>query len=148
MVHKIRTVKALRDFLLWTEFRDGTETMYDVTVLFDRIPAFRAFENTPGLFEQVKVDTGGYGVSWNDDLDLDAEELFTNGKVLKEALSLESGSPCPACGQLIRRKSEAQKAASRANLAKRRSKGGRPIDPGSKRQLALKKKAEAGCLSS
>lgn len=143
MFYKIKTVKALHGFLLWTEFRDGAETLYDVSKLIDKVPAFRTFENTPGLFEQVKIDTGGYGVRWNDDLDLDAEELRNNGVLLKGALLLESGCPCPSCGQMIRRKSEAQSAASRVNLAKRRSKGGRPINPASKRQIALKKKSGA-----
>ena len=33
----------------------------------------------PGLFEQVKVDSGGYGISWNDELDLSCNELYYNG---------------------------------------------------------------------
>ena len=142
MLHKIKTVKALRGFLLWIEFRDGTETLYDVSKLFDAIPAFRSFENTPGLFEQAKTDIGGYGVSWNDDLDLDADELYINGEKLKNAHDFIPGCPCPTCGQMIRRKSEAQKAASIANLSKRKSKGGRPINPDSKRQQRLKQKTE------
>jgi hypothetical protein len=32
-----------------------------------------------GLFEQVKVDTGGFGISWNDDIDLSCDELFDHG---------------------------------------------------------------------
>ena len=47
--------------------------------LFPVFPQFKDFENIPGLFEQVKVDTGGYGISWNDDLDLDAEDIWENG---------------------------------------------------------------------
>lgn len=31
------------------------------------------------LFDNIQVDTGGYGISWNDELDLDAEELWENG---------------------------------------------------------------------
>ncbi len=30
--------------------------------------------------EQVKVDAGVYGISWNDDIDLSCEELYQNGK--------------------------------------------------------------------
>jgi len=140
MFHKIADIKALHNFLLWVVFRDGAETLYDVSPLFDKIPAFRDFKKTPGLFEQVKIDVGGYGISWNDDLDLGAEELWANGILLKEAVELSPGHACPTCGQKLRRKSEAQKRASRSNLAKRKSKGGRPVNPDSKRQLALKKK--------
>lgn len=140
MFHKIAEIKVLRGFLLWVLFRDGAETLYDVSTLFDKIPAFRDFENIPGLFEQVKIDVGGYGISWNDDLDLDAEELRANGTLLKNAVELSPGCACPTCGQMLRRKSKAQKVASRANLARRKSKGGRPVNPDSKRQQALKKK--------
>ena len=97
----------------------------------------------PELFVQVKVDTGGYGISWNDDIDLDGEEIWANGTVVKEALLISPGCSCPTCGQKIRQRSEAQANASRANLAKRTHKGGRPINPNSKRQQMLAKKTSA-----
>ena len=31
----------------------------------------------------VEVDNGGYGISWNDDIDLSCDELFENGVVTK-----------------------------------------------------------------
>jgi hypothetical protein len=31
------------------------------------------------LSRAVRVDAGGYGVSWNDDLDLSEDELWVNG---------------------------------------------------------------------
>ena len=34
----------------------------------------------PGLFNQVRIYAGGYGVVWNDEIDLSAEELYYNGK--------------------------------------------------------------------
>ena len=40
---------------------------------------FSKFKNIRGLFEQVKVDDGGYGVSWNDEIDLSCDELWENG---------------------------------------------------------------------
>lgn len=44
--------------------------------LFDEMPVFSPLRDVPGLFEQVSVDPGGYGISWNDDIDLDASELW------------------------------------------------------------------------
>jgi hypothetical protein len=35
---------------------------------------------TPALFRAVRVDLGGYGVSWNDQIDLSEDELWTNGR--------------------------------------------------------------------
>ena len=32
-----------------------------------------------GLFEQVRVDAGGYGIRWNDSKDLSCNELYQNG---------------------------------------------------------------------
>jgi hypothetical protein len=31
------------------------------------------------FFKSVKVDSGGYGISWNDDADLSEYELWANG---------------------------------------------------------------------
>ncbi|WP_044018806.1 DUF2442 domain-containing protein [Thermoanaerobacter italicus] len=35
------------------------------------------------FFKAVKVDAGGYGVSWNSELDLSEYELWKNGKEIK-----------------------------------------------------------------
>lgn len=140
MFHKIANVKPLVGKLLWVEFRDGSESVYNAEGLVSEYEPFRELLNDRAMFSSVKVDAGGYGVSWNDDLDLSAEELWNNGVRLKEPVTLAPGCSCPVCGQKIRKKSPAQIAASRANLAKRTHKGGRPINPDSKRQqrLALK----------
>jgi hypothetical protein len=36
------------------------------------------------LFEQAQVDSGGYGVSWNDDIDISEYELWNMGKVISK----------------------------------------------------------------
>jgi hypothetical protein len=38
----------------------------------------------------VQVDTGGYGVIWNDDIDLSRNELYNNGTILDA--SFQDGS--------------------------------------------------------
>lgn len=79
MFHKIKSVTPLPEFRLLIHFCDGSARKYDTKPLFQEIKAFQAFQVQPGLFEQVRVDTGGYGISWNDHLDLDGEELWVNG---------------------------------------------------------------------
>lgn len=37
------------------------------------------FKTNQRLFSCVAVDAGGYGISWNDDLDLDAEDIWEAG---------------------------------------------------------------------
>lgn len=46
-------------------------------------PVFRVLEDNRKLFSEVYVDTGGYGIVWNDDLDLSCDELFADGKIVK-----------------------------------------------------------------
>jgi len=137
MFHKILNVKALPNYLLWVEFRDGSEILYDASDLSCKHSSFQILSDNPELFFFVSVDTGGYGISWNDELDISSEELWNNGVVLKESVELSPGQNCPVCRQMIRRKSTVQATASRANLEKRTHKGGRPINPNSKRQKNL-----------
>ena len=79
MFHRVREIKPLREYELQVTFIDGTIKIYDVTPLFDEIEAFNTLKAVPGLFEQVKVDAGGYGISWNDEIDLACDELWKNG---------------------------------------------------------------------
>lgn len=60
-------------------FQNGVEKRYDVRNLYPVFPQFHRLEIEPTLFAQVQVDIGGYGISWDDTLDLDAEELWENG---------------------------------------------------------------------
>jgi len=61
-------------------FQDGELKIYDVAPIQERWPVFRSLKEIPGLFELVQVDTGGYGIVWNDEIDLAAEEIWNNGK--------------------------------------------------------------------
>ena len=80
MFYKIKSVKALPGYQLLVKFTNKEKKKYDVKHLFKKIKEFKALSYTKGLFEQVKVDIGGYGVVWNDDLDLSCNELYKNGK--------------------------------------------------------------------
>lgn len=82
MFHKIKDVYALPGMQLSVLFSDGTTKRYDVKRLVTRIPAFGALEDE-ALFNSVEVDTGGYGIVWNDDVDLSCDELWDNGVVEK-----------------------------------------------------------------
>ena len=76
----VKKVKALDGMKLLVTFRNGVEKLYDVSALYEELPQFRALEDDMALFLGVHVDVGGYGVSWNDELDLVAEELWENGE--------------------------------------------------------------------
>ena len=80
MFHKITAAAPLDGLRLLAHFSDGTAKEYDLRPLLDTYPAFRDLETVHGLVRQIRVDPGGYGVSWNDDLDLSAEEIYANGR--------------------------------------------------------------------
>ena len=77
--HKIKDVKPLPDYMLDVQFADGEEKRYDVKPLFSKWEAFNALRTIKGLFEQVKVDMGGYGIVWNEYIDLSCDELYFGG---------------------------------------------------------------------
>ena len=80
MFHKIKNVSPLTDYRLSVQFAEGCTKIYDVKPLFDAIPAFKELKELH-LFSEVTVDVGGYGIIWNDDLDLSCDELWENGIV-------------------------------------------------------------------
>ena len=79
MFHKVKAVHALPDYRLSVQFSEGITKIYDVKPLFSKWEPFKALEQSPELFTEVEIDTGGYGIIWNDDLDLSCDELFANG---------------------------------------------------------------------
>ena len=90
MTHRITSVRPLENYTLSVIFQNGAEKSYDMRTLYPVFPQFRAFEEVKGLFQQVTVDTGGYGISWNDELDLDAEEIWINGIDVQPKHSVDS----------------------------------------------------------
>lgn len=78
MMHKIKSVITQNDLIISATFFDGTVKECSVDRLFNIYPQLKELENRE-LFNSVQVDAGGYGVSWNDDLDLDAETIWEDG---------------------------------------------------------------------
>lgn len=76
-VPKIIFVTALPGHVLRVGFEGGHWRTYDMSRWLTR-PPFDLLES-PALFKAVNVDPGGWGVSWNDDLDVAAYELWTHG---------------------------------------------------------------------
>lgn len=77
-IPRILSVAAISDTELLVGFEGGVEKVYDCTRLLSR-PQF-ALLKTPAFFRAVRADPGGYGISWNDELDLSEYELWTNGE--------------------------------------------------------------------
>lgn len=78
MFHKIKKVEAQSNLILKIEFENNTIKYYDVKNVMNKYEEFNILKNK-SIFENVRVDVGGYAVIWNETLDLDCEELFQNG---------------------------------------------------------------------
>ena len=76
--HPIRTVSVVAPFRLRAVFVDGTEKEYDLR-RWEHRPEFSLLFRHPALQSAVRVEPGGYGISWNDNIDLSAEEIYGNG---------------------------------------------------------------------
>lgn len=86
-IPKIKSVKTGDKRQLRVTFECSTEKLYDCSRLLTR-PEFQLLK-TPAFFNSVQVDPGGYGISWNDDVDISEYELWTNGKTVKAATSTD-----------------------------------------------------------
>lgn len=84
MFYRVQSVEPKDNFILSVLFTDGVMTEYDIKPLFEKWEVFNNLKNIYGLFSQVKVDAGGFGISWNDEIDLASEELRLNGRILED----------------------------------------------------------------
>jgi hypothetical protein len=74
---RIESVKPLAGKRLLVKFVNGVEKVYDCKQLL-HLDMFQSLRNE-AFFRSVKVDAGGYGVSWDDNVDLSEYELWVNG---------------------------------------------------------------------
>ena len=79
MFHKIKNVTPLKDFKLSIQFAEGITKIYYMKKLIENNKIFADLKDI-NLFNSVEVDIGGYGVIWNDDIDISCDELFENSK--------------------------------------------------------------------
>ena len=77
---RIDSVEPLDPYVIKVTFRNGVIKIYDCSPLLDE-EVFEPLRNK-GFFLNVHVDNGGYGVIWNDRVDLSESEIWTNGSVV------------------------------------------------------------------
>lgn len=79
-MEKTITKIYLKDnLILIAFFDDGEIVSFDIKTLFDKYPIFKQLENKT-LFLKAKIDIGGYGISWNDKIDLSSDGIYFKGK--------------------------------------------------------------------
>ena len=77
-------VYHLEDMVIGIMFSNGEFKKYDLKPLCKKWPVFNNLKDTE-LFRKAKVDVGGYGIVWNDDIDLAMEEVYANGVAWENA---------------------------------------------------------------
>ena len=78
MSHRIKELRTDDDLKLYAIFTNGIEKSYDVREMFPVYAPMKELEDI-SLFKKARLSPGGYAVEWNDDLDLDAEEIWDSG---------------------------------------------------------------------
>ena len=68
---------AIDEHTLLVMFTDGKTKKYDVTPLLDN-DIFEPLRN-PDLFRNFQIESSGYAISWNSEIDISEYELWRNG---------------------------------------------------------------------
>jgi len=74
---RIVSAKAIDDKNLMVKFTNSEIKKYDISKLLDN-PIFTPLRN-PSFFRNFRVETGGYGLVWNEDIDISEYELWKYG---------------------------------------------------------------------
>ena len=78
MFHKIKNVETLNNKILKIYFENKKIKYYDMKKLIENNINFKLLNND-AIFNMAKVDIGGYGIIWTDEIDISGEELYVNG---------------------------------------------------------------------
>ena len=81
MFHKACKLSFGKGTVLRVTFQDGSVMEYDISVLYSKYTQLRAL-NDRKLFKSGKL-MGGYGIIWNDDLDIEAETIYEEGDTVR-----------------------------------------------------------------
>ena len=115
-MHRIITDVQPKDNLtILATFADGEIVSFDVKTMFEKHPVFRLLEGEE-LFREVKVDGVGYGVYWNDEIDLSSDGIYLRG----EHVGKTDPEPRILLGQAV---AEARESASMSQRELSRSSG-------------------------
>ena len=77
---KIEDVVPLQENTLLVFFRDGTVRKIDLTAYMEKHPRFSVLSKRLGYFALVQIQTGGYGIQWDDNLSIPYSVLYNMGR--------------------------------------------------------------------
>lgn len=77
-IPKIIDVTPSKGLSIRAVFDNGIAKEYNVKPLMKKYPVFKRLKDK-AIFNLVHVDCGGYGIAWDDNIDLSEYEIWTNG---------------------------------------------------------------------
>jgi hypothetical protein len=83
-IPRIQGVQAMPNMCLLVNFRNGEQRVYNCRPLLSRMHF--GMLSDPAFFKAVRVDPGGYGISWSDDIDISEYELWTHGEPVRSQI--------------------------------------------------------------
>lgn len=78
MFHKAVNLRLLEGTILEVTFQDGQIRQHDAQCLFPKYPQLAVLQGR-ALFLSGRLSPEGYGIVWNDDLDLETETIYEDG---------------------------------------------------------------------
>ena len=77
---KVKHIEAIDPLRLAVTFESGAKKIYNCESQLQKsqFQLLRTF----AFFKAVRIDTGGYDISWNDDMDLSGWDLWIGGEEL------------------------------------------------------------------
>lgn len=76
------SVSVLEDYALLVEFTNQEYRKYDVRPLLS-LPMFAPLQNL-ALFRSFRIEAGGHGLVWSEEVDVSEYELWSRGEGLSE----------------------------------------------------------------
>ena len=95
MLHRAIEIEYKEGTTLDLTFRDGKVKRYDMASLFKKYPQLEALKDRR-LFLSGKIYSG-FGIIWNDELDIEAETIYEFGETVRE----EAPSPGIVAGDAV-----------------------------------------------
>jgi hypothetical protein len=77
---KIKSVNVISSYTLEIVFDNNVKKIYDCTTLLEDENFKPLLDKS--LFKNVQVDNFGYGILWNNQIDLSESELWLNGQTV------------------------------------------------------------------
>lgn len=82
MIVSAINIRFLEGVKIELTFQDGKVITYDMALLENKYPKIKELELNRDLFLSGHLDGGGYGVIWDDDIDIDAMTVYEDGELV------------------------------------------------------------------